>query len=286
MLTWTALSPTEYQSQRWAMICAFEGLVLRPYCDIRGFVTIGVGFKIQSASDPYQSQVFDAVGLPQGSSARASLQALFEDVYAQVAGGKLSTSQGTSFVQQQADGIVAAALGSGKEFAISNSDAETLFNGGVAGYEAAVDRWCAGIPACRERLALFSLEWNGILSGSPSLQRAIQAGERAEGWYQIRYNSNGGSSRSLGIETRRTCEAGYLGLYDNPAAVSPSEGQSVLACLNSHQGQIASIEQDFPTAVAKALQNYAALLPALSGQTIPTLAEAKAPAEAAASAMV
>lgn len=278
MLHWTLLQPATYSALRWTMISLFEGVEYRPYLDTMGWVTIGIGFKIQSASDLYQGMTFDALGLPADSPQRAALQTLFDRYSQAVQSHRMTPEQATNALRPEADQAINQAIPGGHGFTLSEDAAKGLFAHGAPSYEAEVDRWQAGIPQSRERLALFSLAWNGILTGSPSLRRAISGGQRAEGWYQIRYNSNGGAGRCEGIAARRACEGSLFGLYDSPTAVSDAEAHSVLGSIEAHQPSIDQQEKDFPQAVSLACKDYAPLLPSLPMKTVPTLDQALAPA--------
>jgi GH24 family phage-related lysozyme (muramidase) len=278
MLHWTILQPNTYSALRWTMISLFEGVEYRPYLDTMGWVTIGIGFKIQSPSDLYQGLTFDALGLPSDSPQRAALQSLFDHYSQAVQNHSMTPAQATDALRTEADAAVTQALPAAHGFTLSEDATKGLFAHGAPDYEAEVDRWQAGIPQSRERLALFSLAWNGILTGSPSLRRAVAGGQRAEGWYQIRYNSNGGAGRCEGIAARRACEGSLFGLYDSPTAVSEAEAQSVLGAIESHQASIDQQEKDYPQAVTLACHDYAPLLPSLPMKTVPTLDQALAPA--------
>ncbi|MBZ7988164.1 vWA domain-containing protein, partial [Campylobacter canadensis] len=68
-----------------------------------------------------------------------------------------------------------------------------------------------------ELIALIDLAYNGgkKLIG-PGLSKAIEEGDRAKAWFEIRYNSNGGSSRKTsgyGIAQRRVRTSNLFGLY-------------------------------------------------------------------------
>jgi GH24 family phage-related lysozyme (muramidase) len=67
-----------------------------------------------------------------------------------------------------------------------------------------------------EYVALLDMVYNGGtgLIGN-SLSSALSADNRAEAWYQIRYNSNGGTSRSKGLANRRVAESNIFNLYSS-----------------------------------------------------------------------
>jgi hypothetical protein len=86
--------------------------------------------------------------------------------------------------------------------------------------------------------ALVSLAFNNAskLLGS-GLKWAINNGNRAEAWFQIRYGSNSGSSASGGIAKRRYYESDLFGVFANEN--SPTEHVNrVRTC---KQGQVFTI---------------------------------------------
>ncbi|WP_134940851.1 hypothetical protein [Ralstonia solanacearum] len=76
------------------------------------------------------------------------------------------------------------------------------------------------LPDSRERAALLSMWYqspkyfknsDGTLT---SLSKALASGNRAEVWYQMRYDSAADGAQGSGILTRRYSESTYFGLYD------------------------------------------------------------------------
>ena len=79
-----------------------------------------------------------------------------------------------------------------------------------------------------------ALVGNGLLS-------AIRDGKRAEAWYEIRYNSNGGTRPVReGTAARRFQEAQLFGLYDDPTSLSEAKG--VYEMLTNHRDDILAYE--------------------------------------------
>lgn len=117
----------------------------------------------------------------------------------------------------------------------------------------------------QERVALMSLYFNSRptfvnnlevgnnLIGS-KLLAALQSGNRANAWFEIRYNTNSERFSSAlvnngiakGIANRRYIESNTFGLYDgNNQPLTESEARNAVAVLNSHQRAIASYEGQF-----------------------------------------
>jgi hypothetical protein len=100
------------------------------------------------------------------------------------------------------------------------------------------------IPQSKQRVALMDLWYQGQMkyfgtSSSPSmLTRALIDGNRAEAWYEIRYNSaaNGG-----GVIARRYVDAQMFRLFSNP---NPSAAETIQAyqMLTTHRPSIISYE--------------------------------------------
>jgi Ca2+-binding RTX toxin-like protein len=93
----------------------------------------------------------------------------------------------------------------------------------------------------------------GLVGGD--LIRAMNTGNRAEAWFQIRYASNGGNNESIkpGIAKRRYYESELFGLYDDPAAVSQAEAIAVYRMFTAHRDKIESYEKLYGIAFNGAL---------------------------------
>jgi len=105
-----------------------------------------------------------------------------------------------------------------------------------------------GMPDSRERLAVLSVTYNrgvGAMQGHALLD-AIDIGDRAEAWYQLRYNCWGSNTQyEAGLRKRRLVEAQVLGLYDDPADVAPDEARSVFRMVTQHRDAIQAVERRY-----------------------------------------
>lgn len=72
------------------------------------------------------------------------------------------------------------------------------------------NQFSSTVPQSYERAALVSLYFNHYSLIGPKLEEAINTGNRAEAWYEIRYNSNGGTSASQGIAKPAICRSGKV----------------------------------------------------------------------------
>lgn len=175
-------------------------------------------------------------------------------------------------------------------------DADRLLHASLAEFERPADR--LRMPLSDERIALTSVAYNrgpGALMGPRGgkehpVMSAIREGDRAEAWYQLRYNCWGTRVEAEGgLRKRRFAEAQVFGLYDDPTNVSADEARNVVAMFNRHKSEIDRVEDRFgdsldappakPNRIAQANRDYPELT-ALYGR-VPTLEAALAPARRA-----
>ncbi|MEE9654214.1 hypothetical protein V4836_08600 [Kluyvera ascorbata] len=100
----------------------------------------------------------------------------------------------------------------------------------------------------KEIIVLASLGWNNADLIGPSLREAIRQGNRAEAWFEIRYNSNSirqSANIRAGIAKRRFMESQVFGLYDNPQEVSAAEAKNIFRMLQNHRQKIMEYETEF-----------------------------------------
>lgn len=81
-----------------------------------------------------------------------------------------------------------------------------------------------------------ALVGNGLLT-------ALSEGNRAEAWYEIRYNSNG--DKLAGIAKRRYAEAQVFGLYDDENKVTADEAKQAYRMLQLHRDTILEYEDRY-----------------------------------------
>ena len=91
-----------------------------------------------------------------------------------------------------------------------------------------------------QRLALYSLNYQGVCG--PKLKKAIENNDWAEAWYEIRYNTHGGSTFELpGIAVRRIKESDKFKLY-NAETPTEAEARSAYTMFQNHKKKIFSYE--------------------------------------------
>lgn len=114
------------------------------------------------------------------------------------------------------------------------------------------------MPTSWERVAFVSITYN---RGEATVRRkmsgfydAVHAYDRAEAWYQIRYNAQTSNpDYKNGIAKRRYYESELFGLYDDPAAVSQAEAIAVYRMFTAHRDKIESYEKLYGIAFNGAL---------------------------------
>jgi GH24 family phage-related lysozyme (muramidase) len=189
---------------------------------------------------------------------------------------------------------------------LDEADADRLLRASISGYEGPANR--LNMPLSDERVAMVSLAYNrgpGALNGITNanvpehpILDAVRSQDRAEAWFQLRYNCWGSdplnaqfphqNSNEGGLRKRRFAEAQVLGLYDDPDNVTPDEARSVYRMFQLHRDEIERVERDFGVTVegqaaarnrvAEANRDYPGLVEQYGN--VPTIADALAPARA------
>ena len=129
---------------------------------------------------------------------------------------------------------------------LSETESDQLLVASAGVYE--VHANAVGMPLSNEKLAITSVTYNrgvGAMNGHPVLD-AIANDNRAEAWYQLRYNCWGSNSQfEAGLRKRRLVEAEVFGLYDDPANVTPEEAREAFQMATLHRDHIQSVERRF-----------------------------------------
>nr|WP_298152511.1 hemolysin [uncultured Pseudoxanthomonas sp.] len=187
------------------------------------------------------------------------------------------------------------------------TESDSLLRASFSEYEEPAN--ILAMPLSDERVALVSLAYNrgvGNLSGSqqrnvpehPVLD-AIRSGDRAEVWFQMRYNCWGSDkldeqypdadSNEAGLRKRRFAEAEVFGLYDDPGNVTPQQAREVYRAFQLHREEVDRVEREFGVTVegdaarrnriAQANRDYPELVNEYG--RVSTIADALAPARTA-----
>ena len=100
-------------------------------------------------------------------------------------------------------------------------------------------------------MALMSLFYNSeATTGAkalirPKLRAALAIGNRAEAWFQIRYGSNAGTSKSVGIAARRFFESSVFGLHADPSHATVQEALQAYQVLQKNRPSILDYENSW-----------------------------------------
>lgn len=252
--SYQTLSSANYRNLRFGLVRQAEGFRSLPYTDSAqgNNPTIGVGFNLDVSG--VREEVLNALNITGGLRDR-------------IEGTIRNTSATTdSELQSELDEVLQdwAANHSDYDgpttFALTEDQAWSVFDAIDDTYETKIDDWLSGIPASRERAALYSLAYN-TKDGSTSLlgdglKTAIENGNRAEAWYEIRYNSNSLAKHAIegweltegeedqlavkhddGIAKRRFAEAAVFGRTDG-TPVSEQEALGTYAMFANHRDYI------------------------------------------------
>lgn len=181
---------------------------------------------------------------------------------------------------------------------LNAAESDQLLRASMAEYEGPANR--LQMPLSDERIALVSLAYNrgvGMLSGIPgsgvpehAIMGAVRDGDRAEAWFQMRYNCWGSNNEAeAGLRKRRFAEAQVFGLYDDPGNVTPGEARNVYRMYQLHRDEIDRVERGFGVTVdgeaarrnriAQANRDYPALVDEY--ESVPNIADALGPARTA-----
>lgn len=174
---------------------------------------------------------------------------------------------------------------------LNEAESDQLLRASMREYEGPAN--ALNMPMSDERVALVSLTYNrgvGALAGNAGrnvpehpIMDAIRDGDRAESWFQMRYNCWGSrDDMEGGLRKRRFAESQVFGLYDDPGNVGVDEARSVYRTFQLHRTEIDRVEQGFgvtvdgvranPNRIAQANRDY----PSLTNEygAVPNIAEA------------
>lgn len=131
---------------------------------------------------------------------------------------------------------------------LSRTEAQELLKQTYPKYEAPAIS--LGMPLSAERAAFVSLTYNrgvGRANGMTEFAAAVNGSDRAEAWYQLRYNALGTTATTFrdGVAKRRFVEAQIFGLYDNPASPTDVEAKQIFGMLTKHRTDILKYESQY-----------------------------------------
>ncbi|WP_334177264.1 hemolysin [Pseudoxanthomonas sp.] len=215
----------EYGRRASVMIQNFEGYRAEPYDADDGKATIGFGYTFNRNDN---LELWDRAGVQLSQTERQQLIAI-----------------------DRAPGERKTALGLAFDVHITREEARSLLeNASLPEYERPATN--LRMPFSDERAVVVSLTYNRgdgrMRTRMQGFNDAIADGDRAEAWYQLRYNSKGTNDNpdaQLGLRARRNMESEIFGLYNDPLNVSPDEARSVYRMFQLHQDDILKSERDW-----------------------------------------
>jgi hypothetical protein len=271
---WQTLTPAQYSDALYKFLVTVETenhkhADYAAYPDSRGFLSIGVGFNLTVAS--VRSAVFaqfrlvtndPALSATQYASLNATENKYIADLLTAIKNDDAATFNST--LQNRASNKDLTLVLGSLPSALTDATSQAAFNvlvgtstdsAGAGTYESLVNKWLAGIPPSSERIALVSLAYNSRTSpttGLPTtlganLLAAVQSGNRAEAWYEIRYGTNPPAVDSGGIAKRRYYESQAFGLFAAPGQPTLQEAMQAYETLNQHRSTIFNYEVQYGT---------------------------------------
>jgi len=270
MLNWNTISDhNSYNTERFTLLKLLEGSTTKPYVDGVGDATIGIGFNLVYNLDPalkvivgaahwsqtlenrLAAQIDKSYSSGQSSLLIANLNAVMKDWH-----DRHDAAVPTTFVFKT-DAQIATALDALDDY-----------------YDGRIDSWLVGIPESSERAALFSLCWNAPGMLGPKLKAAIDSGDRAEAWYEIRCNSLTSSlpaNVKAGIANRRYVEADTFNLYHADARATYAEAVDAGRMLANHHTTLLAYEAAYDPLKAAAVKGVSTIT-TIDGELQPAIA--------------
>ena len=253
MLNWNTITDDKnYNEERFGLLKLLEGSTTKPYLDSVGNATIGIGFNLvynleavlrviiggsnwsDTLYDLLQAVVDKDYDSSQGATLIANLNSVMKNWHDNIDSDVPSTFAFKNDTQ------IAKALDAMDDY-----------------YDGRIDSWVADIPDSSERAALFSLCWNAPSMLGPKLKAAIESGDRAEAWYEIRYNSLSSSLPAgvkAGIANRRYVEADTFNLYHDDARATYAEAIDAGRMLAAHHATLLGYEAAYDPLIAAAVK--------------------------------
>src|SRR6266581_1015626 len=218
----------------------------------------------------------------------------------QAAGITLSSADLSVLQQIDAATTQALRLSIARQFtrSLSISEATALLRQTYQQYEGPAN--ALGMPPSYERAAFVALTYNrgvgNVTNRMGDFFSAISIGDRAEAWFQMRYNANPLGLASIngtanqnqqnqiqqgedrGIAKRRFAESQIFGLYNDPSNVQLDEAKQAYRMLQFHRSSIQAYEDKYGGQVGNANVDYG--LAGTSNEVL-SLVNSLLPAEAA-----
>lgn len=267
MIKLKEISENAYQDETLSIISVLEGSKPNIYLDSADIPTIGVGFNLTQPM--VVREIFKVVLNSE------KLAEKYASDFAEFSKGKDKEAINKEFERivnsEGIDRLFPLTMSSSEIFRVFQALTEGYFDKDLSSKMSQ-----SGSTLSYERIALLSLAYNGgpgIIG--PGIRGALEQGNRFKAWYEIRYNSNGGNSKSEGIAKRRYYEAHLFGLFNDVTHPTQEEFDTIVQTLKSNNyavlNKIIAEENEFDAMIEKpetddrqvsANNNYHAILKA------------------------
>ena len=209
----------EYETIRFNLIKRLEGEKPKVHDDGKGIATIGIGANI---TNDVTLRLVLSVGFDVDFDDPDPIQNDLNGKLFNNMRNAISTISSIPLLEDKLDELWREyKRDNNVVFELDPTKIRSLFDALAPTYETEIDKWLADIPESKERAVLFSLSFNTNTGEStllgPSLKAAIEQGNRARAWIEIRYRSNKinpDDELKHGLASRRYYEAELFGLYD------------------------------------------------------------------------
>lgn len=240
---------------------------LRPHFDTATSLAIGYGLDLLVNNDATINQYLTATGLAPLTSQDATVlaQARAYRNAQRAAGQPVSATSMQNFVNQLSLDLLTDTTARGLLNVVANDHESKLIQDLTVGGMSASD--LATFSGTREFAALVSLKCNGVSPvvrdqngaylRNTKMLNAILNDDRAEAWYEIRYNSNGNDLS--GLAKRRFFEADTFGLYragDTATTISDENAKDVFRMYTQHRDRILAYEAQYAAQITIANNDY------------------------------
>ncbi|MDI6728498.1 MAG: calcium-binding protein [Thermodesulfovibrionales bacterium] len=255
-----------YAQERYDFLKAVEGRELRVYRDSIGIPTIGVGINLNASPDNLNAVLqqlgFDLNGTQLSGNAWTAEQYYIQQIRNAVAttyaeDSAVQTALDTIMRNRAADSRYSSSFSRRTIFQFNDeTESKNAFDTIITGYEARVDSKLGyPMPESKERAVLVSLSYNSKTGQTdllgPKLIAAIINDNRAEAWFEIRYNSNANGIHA----NRRYKESDLFDLFDSgPLTVEGTK--EVFRMFTKHQSEISAYESAYPPPSSSSIALY------------------------------
>lgn len=246
-----------YADERYDFLKLFEDEKHEVYVDSENYITVGVGFNLHEYS-VLETVLQYGFGLDLTIETNRQLRDSIWTITSQE-----YEATDVPSIQAQLDELMNNAVA--RDFCVDSTMCRTIFDQLTHEiYEPKVDNFletkASGycLPNSKERIVLLSLGFNTRAGETDllgtNLGAALREGNRANAWFEIRYNSN--RYRENGIAKRRYAESSLFGLYNNPNDISDEDFYDVIAMYYEKKDSIFSYERILSENVSNANRDY------------------------------